>query len=162
MTFVTFQGAWQAEGRQPWSRRAPTGSDQSYADRRPRGALSIRTTYQRNESAQHTLHLSFHDLALPSWRYCPLTSATPEPAPGILECLDLVWFKSMRARMVFKKNETKKQNWIAPYFSPGSAQVTWLIIVWSSPQIGQMQTNTKVYIEMCGTNEQTQRYLQQI
>jgi len=30
-------GAQQAEGRQPRSRRAPTGSDQSYADCRPRG-----------------------------------------------------------------------------------------------------------------------------
>ena len=34
---MTFRGARQAEGRQPQSRRALTGSDQSYADRRPRG-----------------------------------------------------------------------------------------------------------------------------
>jgi len=35
VTFETFRGARQAEGHQPRSRRAPTGSDQSYADRRP-------------------------------------------------------------------------------------------------------------------------------
>jgi len=39
VAFVTFRGARQAEGRQHRSRRAPTGSDQSYADRRPRGGL---------------------------------------------------------------------------------------------------------------------------
>ena len=38
MTFGIFRGARQAEGRQPRSRRLPTGSDQSHADRRPRGA----------------------------------------------------------------------------------------------------------------------------
>jgi len=37
VTFVTFGGARQSEGRQPRRRRAPTGSDQSYADRRSRG-----------------------------------------------------------------------------------------------------------------------------